>query len=79
MQSTKTEQSKMEALEQYEDKQAKIEKLLKEIKAGLLTHDRDASSQGGHNWGHVGDLESILATLTDIKDRLHGTGEYAGS
>jgi len=65
------------ALESYEAQQAEIKKLLKQIEAGLLKHDRNASGQGGHHWGHVGDLESIAETLVDLKDRLHRTGEYA--
>ena len=67
------------ALEAYEAKQAEIRKLLKQIEDGLQRHDRRASSLIGHHWGHVGDLVSIAETLTDIKDRLHLTGEYAGS
>jgi hypothetical protein len=67
-----------EALVEYEAKQRAIRKLLREIEAGLDKHDRRASSQpGGHHWGHVGDLGSIIETLIDLKDRLHGTGEYA--
>ena len=62
------------ALEAYEEKQAEIEKLLRQIKEGLLTHDRGCTPR--HNWGHVGDLNTIVETLTDIKDRLHKTGEY---
>lgn len=31
------------ALEAYEEKQAEIEKLLLQIKAGLLTHDRNCT------------------------------------
>lgn len=65
------------ALNEYETKQAEIKKLLKQIEAGLQKHDRAASGQGGHNWGHVGDLADIKKSLTDIKDRLHSTGEYA--
>lgn len=63
-----------QALDAYEEKQAEIEKLLKQIKEGLLVHDRGCTPR--HNWGHVGDLASIAATLTDLRDRLHGTGEY---
>lgn len=63
------------ALEAYEEKQAEIEKLLKQIKAGLLKHDRGCNPR--HHWGHVGDLNRIANELTDIRDRLHGTGEYA--
>jgi hypothetical protein len=69
--------SKNNSLAAYEQKQAEIMELLKQIKAGLLDHDREASADGGHSWAHVGDLTSIAETLTDIKDRLHGTGEYA--
>lgn len=65
------------ALTEYETKQAEISKLLKQIEVGLLKHDRDASGKGGHHWGHIGDLNRILAELTDIRDRLHGTGEYS--
>lgn len=65
------------ALEAYEEKQAEIEKLLKQIQSGLLKHDRKAGGPGGHHWGHVGDLTDIAATLAELRDRLHGTGEYA--
>lgn len=65
------------ALEAYEAKQEEIEKLLKQIAAGLQAHDRNASGPGGHHWGHVGDLNQIAAELQDISDRLHGKGEYA--
>ena len=65
------------ALEAYENKQAEIEKLLKQIQAGLQAHDRKSSGIDGHNWGHVGDLTDIAATLADLRDRLHLTGEYA--
>jgi len=69
--------AKQDALEEYEAKQAEIKKLLKQIEAGLQQHDRKASAQGGHHWEHVGDLTSIAETLTDLRDRLHNTGEYA--
>ncbi len=65
------------ALDAYEDKQAEIKRLLKQIEAGLLKHDRAASGTDGHHWGHVGDLTDIAATLVDLRDRLHLTGEYA--
>ena len=68
---------KNDPLKEYEKQQARIQKLLKQIEAGLLKHDRDASGPGGHHWGHVGDLTSMADTLQDIKDRLHQTGEYA--
>jgi hypothetical protein len=64
------------ALEAYEEKQAEIKKLLAQIAAGMEKHDRNASSQGGHNWGHVGDLNQMVVELNDIRDRLHSTGEY---
>jgi hypothetical protein len=66
--------STLTALEAYKEKQAEIEKLLQQIKDGLLAHDR--AQVNGHNWGHVGDLASIKETLIDIRDRLHGAGEY---
>lgn len=67
---------KQQALEAYEEKQETIKNLLLQIDQGLLNHDRDASASGGHNWGHVGDLNRIVNELTDIRDRLMKTGEY---
>ena len=61
------------ANDQYQAKQAEIAELLKQIQAGLDQHDQSASAK---NWCHVGDLTSIAATLTDLRDRLHGSGEY---
>jgi hypothetical protein len=69
--------NKQSSLTEYEKKQAQIKKLLKQIEAGLEKHDRAASGQGGHHWGHVGDLASIAVELQDISDRLHHKGEYA--
>ncbi len=68
--------NRKDSLKKYEQKQAEIRKLLKQIEVGLEKHDRNASGQGGHHWGHVGDLASIASTLTDLRDRLHKTGEY---
>jgi hypothetical protein len=68
--------SRESSLKKYEEKQAEIRKLLKQIEAGLEKHDRRASGQGGHHWGHVGDLGDIASTLRDLRDRLHETGEY---
>lgn len=66
------------ALVEYEAKQAAIRKLLRQIEVGLEQHDHRASSKaGGHHWGHVGDLGHVIAVLIDLKDQLHGTGEYA--
>jgi len=77
MKQTTIKQSKENALKVYEEKQAEIEKLLKQIAAGLQAHDRRASGQGGHHWGHVGDLTDIEVELREISDRLNGRGEYA--
>jgi molecular chaperone GrpE (heat shock protein) len=63
------------ALEAYEEKQAEIEKLLKQIKAGLLKHDRGCNPR--HHWGHVGDLNEIESELRNIRNRLLREGEYA--
>jgi hypothetical protein len=59
--------------DRYQEKQEEIAELLKQIQAGLEQHNQSASNK---NWCHVGDLTSIAETLTDIRDRLHGTGEY---
>lgn len=63
-------------LERYELTQDEIRKLLRQIEAGLEAHDKRASSNGGHNWGHVGDLSHVKDILNDVKDKLHLTGEY---
>lgn len=60
---------------EYESQKERIEELLKQIQVGLVQHDR--RRPGSAHWGHVGDLASIADTLTDLKDRLHSTGEYA--
>lgn len=62
------------ALEAYEEHQAKIQKLLRQITLGIEAHDKNCHPR--HHWGHVGDLASIEETLQDISDRLHGEGEY---
>lgn len=69
--------SRENSLLKYEECQEKIKKLLKQIDASLLVHDRRASGQGGHHWGHVGDLKKIETQLQDIRDSLIGQGEYA--
>lgn len=63
------------ALMKYEAVQAEIEALLKEINTGLLLHDEQAKAKGV-NWEHAGDLSRIRSELADIRDRLHGMGEY---
>ena len=37
--------TKRDALQEYEAKQAEIKKLIRQIEAGLLKHDRSASSK----------------------------------
>lgn len=66
-----------QALLNYEDRKEEIQKLLKEIAAGLEEHDRKASLSGGHHWGHVGDLNQVAEELSDIRNKLMGKGEYA--
>lgn len=63
-----------DVLKAYEMKQAEIEKLLKQIQAGLLVHDRECTPR--HDWGHVGDLDRIVNELSDIRNRLMHEGEY---
>lgn len=67
--------SRESSLKNYEHKQAEIKKLLKQIDAGLEKHDRQASKDGGHHWGHVGDLRHIEAQLEEIRDFLMGAGK----
>lgn len=69
--------SRENSLQKYEEKQAAIKKLLKQIDTSLIVHDRMASGAGGHHWGHVGDLTKIENELQDIRDCLMGVGEYA--
>ena len=72
-----TKTTQQDASKAYKAKQAEIEKLMQQITAGLDEHKRDAYNQGNLHWGHVGDLASIAETLTDLRDRLLGMGEYA--
>lgn len=71
-------QIEQDPIKEYEYQKDIIEELLAEIEAGLEKHDRRASERpGGPQWGHVGDLTGIADSLRDLRDRLHGTGEYA--
>jgi len=65
-----------EQTEKYNQEQEQIKALLKEISVGLKKHEQKTQTKGIY-WGHVGDLKDIKSTLADIKDRLHGSGEYA--
>lgn len=58
--------SREDSLKKYEQKQAEIRRLLKQIEMRLEKHDRNASRQGGHHWGHVGDLSHIVSVLTEV-------------
>ncbi len=62
--------SRETSLKNYKEKQAEIKKLLKQIEVGLTKHDRKASEQGGHHWGHVGDLNHVASELAEIRDFL---------
>lgn len=77
MKHTTIRQAKEDALKNYERKQVEIKKLLKQIETALIVHDHKASGQGGHHWGHVGDLNHIEEQLTEARDFLMGNGEYA--
>jgi hypothetical protein len=68
---------KASSLKEYEAEQVRIKKLLKQIEVGLEKHDRKASGQGGHHWGHVGDLGHVASDLEELRDFLMGIGEYA--
>ena len=61
------------SIEAYEAKQAEIKKLLKQIDAALLEHDREGSREpGGHHWGYVGDLGHVACELKQIHNFLTG-------
>jgi hypothetical protein len=77
MKRTTVRHEKQQALLKYEDQKGEIKRLLQQIKTGLEEHDRNASLEGGHHWGHVGDLNRIESELRDIRDRLMSEGEYA--
>lgn len=62
--------SRENSLKKYEEKQAAIRKLLKQIEASLGQHDRKASGQGGHHWGYVGDLNHVEGQLKELRDFL---------
>jgi hypothetical protein len=61
------------SVEASEEKQAEIKKLLKQINAALLDHDRQGSRErGGHHWGYVGDLQHVAHELKMIHNFLTG-------
>lgn len=64
------EQSKLEALDIYEERKEEIQRLLKQISTGLEQHDKNAGISGGHHWGHVGDLGYIVSLLIEVNSRL---------
>lgn len=70
-------QSKQSAATRYADQQAEALELLKQIRAGLEAHKREAKTGRGINWGHVGDMGRYLEQLQDVADSLHNRGEYA--
>jgi hypothetical protein len=52
-----------------------VRALLEQI--GDLAMDLPAPESRGLNWGHVGTMKHVQEQLTDIRDSLAGTGEYA--
>lgn len=38
---------------------------------------QESTSQEDINWGHVGDMTAIKATLQELSDRMFQEGEYA--
>lgn len=71
------EAGRHEARAEYKRNQAQVRQLLKEIRDGLDTHQRATNENERALWGYVGDLKRITAELSDLRDRLNGTGEYA--
>lgn len=58
-------------LERYEEKQAEIRKLLKQIEAGLEKHDRATSGKpGGKNNNDVWDLNNVVHLLQEARTYL---------
>ncbi len=74
---TRKTQNQTDSLAAYEKAQKEIKRLLGQIEIGLLQHDQECSARGGHNWASVGDLNHYIEQLTDIRDSLMHTGEYA--
>jgi hypothetical protein len=59
---------------EYADRQKQIAHLISRLQEGLENH---AAQPGPKHYGHIGDLGAITETLSDLADRLNGTGEYA--
>jgi len=62
------------AAEAYAERREQILSLLERIKLGV---DEHAPPDERLDWGHVGDLGYVAASLQDIADFLRGEGEYA--
>jgi hypothetical protein len=63
------------ALEAFLAAKAGIDRNLARLKA--LSDDHFEADPEALNWGHVGDLQRLLAGLQDLTDRVGREGEYA--
>lgn len=75
MKKTRNQKATETAIDRWMASYHEIGDLLAEIQAAHDAYyeaDPDAI-----NWGHVGDLDATRKTLTDLRDRIKGLGEYA--
>ncbi len=61
----------------FDEKYEKINHEIARISAAIEQKKKDADWYHNMNWAKVGDLERVLADLTEIGDYLNGTGEYS--
>ena len=71
-----TATTKPTAHETYTKRKAAVRELLKQISAGITKHGRK-ELKDKRNWGLAGDMGRFEEQLTNIRDCLAGTGEYA--
>lgn len=77
---TNNEANRKQASKLYHLKMQAIGRLLERVDAALNADAMRMTINGGKttiDYGHVGDLSAVEATLTELLARIERTGEYA--
>lgn len=59
---------KPNATNEYNKAMKKIYELLSQVQDGLVNHEQATNSEP--HWGHVGDLNHVIESLTEIRNGL---------